>query len=592
MISLDIKNAFNSINWTDIMQLLIKYKVPLKLLRLFNSFLSERTVVLEDCTRWEYNVGVPQGSSCGPILWLLVANEALRSFIENENVLVQAFADDFVILLKATASYKFSDMSKDIMLQFEQWTSTYNLKFSESKSKYIMFKVSKNITHFPGIYLYEKRISYTNDLKYLGIVFDPGFTFMTHLNRVQEKIIKINENLRRIRATWGIRPEMTKEIYLTILERIILYGVEIWYRDKVKINMKLLQIQRYPLLSITRTYKTTSNEALQVLSGCIPFDLKAQMQVEIDSKIRGVVSFSDPSVIDFEKEEKLPPWEVIRINWNFFLEVNKHFSIFTDGSKMNGRVGCAFVLYVDDIETNSFMFRLSDNYSVFMAEVYAIYKAVEEIRIRNLHCVDIISDSRSALMALNSLRERRNFINEIKRKVIAHQGIINFKWVRAHRGTAGNERADVLAKTACEKEIVDVFFDTTKAEIKFDSKRQALSLWQERWTLSRKGTITKKFFNKVSLKRVKVDFYINQIYTGHGIFRTYQNRFFDKSIECHCGEAVGDAEHVLFRCKLWEPDRESPRLNFNLSLLELLRVVKFRQFCRFVIQSLLNLEIT
>ncbi|GBL74561.1 hypothetical protein AVEN_176505-1, partial [Araneus ventricosus] len=140
MISLDIKNAFNSINWTDIMQLLIKYKVPLKLLRLFNSFLSERTVVLEDCTRWEYNVGVPQGSSCGPILWLLVANEALRSFIENENVLVQAFADDFVILLKATASYKFSDMSKDIMLQFEQWASTYNLKFSESKSKYIMFK--------------------------------------------------------------------------------------------------------------------------------------------------------------------------------------------------------------------------------------------------------------------------------------------------------------------------------------------------------------------------------------------------------------------------------------------------------------------
>ncbi|GBM63835.1 hypothetical protein AVEN_193635-1 [Araneus ventricosus] len=258
---------------------------------------------------------------------------------------------------------------------------------------------------------------------------------------------------------------------------------------------------------------------------------------------------------------------------------------------MNGRVGCAFVLYVDCIEMDSFMFRLSDNCSVFMAEVYAIHKAVEEIRIRNLDCVDIISDSRSALVALNSLRERRNFINEIKRKVITHQDIINFKWVRAHRGTVGNERANVLAKTACEKEIVDAFFDTTKAEIKYESKRQALSLWQERWTLSRKGTITKKFFSKVSLKRVKGDFYINQIYTGHGIFRTYQNRFFDKSIECHCGEAVGDVEHVLLRCKLWEPDRESLRLKLNLPLTELLRVEKFRQFCRLVIQSLLNLEI-
>ncbi|GBN35959.1 hypothetical protein AVEN_54231-1 [Araneus ventricosus] len=258
---------------------------------------------------------------------------------------------------------------------------------------------------------------------------------------------------------------------------------------------------------------------------------------------------------------------------------------------MNGRVGCAFVLYVDNIDVDSSTFRVSDNCSVFMAEVFAIYKAVEEIRIRNLECADIISDSRSALMALNSLRERRNFINELKRKVIAYQGIINFNWVRAHRGTVGNERADVLAKSACEKEIVDAFFDTTKAEIKYESKRQALSLWQERWSLSRKGTITKKFFSKVSLKRVKGDFYINQVYTGHGIFRTYQNRFFGKSIECHCGEAVGDAEHVLLRCRLWGPDREPLGLKLNLSLLELLRVEKFRQFCRFVIQSLLNREI-
>ncbi|GBN53948.1 hypothetical protein AVEN_19106-1 [Araneus ventricosus] len=236
------------------------------------------------------------------------------------------------------------------------------------------------------------------------------------------------------------------------------------------------------------------------------------------------------------------------------------------------------------------MFRLSDNYSVFMAEVYAIYKAVDENIIRNLDHVDIISDSRSALMALDSLKERRVIINEIKRKVYAYQGNINFKWVRAHRGTVVSGRADVLAKTACEKQTIDVFFDMTKAEIKLESKRKAISLWQDRWALSPKGITTKKCFSKVSLKRVKGDFFINQIYTGHGIFRTYQNRFFNKSIECHCGEAIGDADHVLLCCKLWESNREPLRLNLNLTLNELLRVEKFRQFCRFVIQSLLNLE--
>ncbi|GBM34636.1 Putative protein in type-1 retrotransposable element R1DM, partial [Araneus ventricosus] len=289
MISLDIKNAFNSIKWADLINLLQKYNTPSKLVKIFDSFLKERSVILNNGDRWNYNIGVPQGSSCGPILWLLVAKEELDMFLEQENFLVQAFADDFVILLKASASYRFTEMSKEIMLKFESWATKYNLVFSENKSKHIMFKVKKTITHFPGIYLYGKRISYTNELKYLGIVFDPNQSFMIHLDRIQEKIVRLNEKLRRItRATWGLRPEMVKEIYLSILERIILYGVEIWYRDRVKMNAKLLQIQRYPLLSITKAYRTTSNEALQILSGCVPIDLKAQMIVEMDSNIRGV----------------------------------------------------------------------------------------------------------------------------------------------------------------------------------------------------------------------------------------------------------------------------------------------------------------
>ncbi|GBO09590.1 Putative protein in type-1 retrotransposable element R1DM [Araneus ventricosus] len=311
MISLDIKNAFNSIKWADLINLLQKYNTPSKLVKIFDSFLKDRSVILNNGDRWNYNIGVPQGSSCGPILWLQVANEALDLFLEQENFLVQAFADDFIILLKASASYRFTEMSKDIMLKFESWATKFNLVFSENKSKYIMFKVKKTITHFPGIYLYGKRISYTNELKYLGIVFDPNQSFMIHLDRIQEKIVRLNEKLRRItRATWGLRPEMVKEIYLSILERIILYGVEIWYKDRVKMNAKLLQIQRYPLLSITKAYRTTSNEALQILSGCVPIDLKAEMIVGMDSKIRGVALSDYTHLIDFEIEERIKPWEI------------------------------------------------------------------------------------------------------------------------------------------------------------------------------------------------------------------------------------------------------------------------------------------
>ncbi|GBO01074.1 hypothetical protein AVEN_88915-1 [Araneus ventricosus] len=163
------------------------YKIPGKLLKLFRSFLNNRSVILEDGSKWNYNIGVPQGSSCGPILWLIVANEALKMFPEQSDTLVQAFADDFVILIKASASYKFSEISKNLISCFELWAGRFNLRFSENKTKYIMFKARKNITHFPGIHLYGKRIGHTNELKYLGIIFDPNYSFMTHLQRVQEK---------------------------------------------------------------------------------------------------------------------------------------------------------------------------------------------------------------------------------------------------------------------------------------------------------------------------------------------------------------------------------------------------------------------
>ncbi|GBO45717.1 hypothetical protein AVEN_159548-1 [Araneus ventricosus] len=113
-------------------------------------------------------------------------------------------------------------------------------------------------------------------------------------------------------------------------------------------NMKFLQIQRYPLLSITKAYRTTSNEALQIISGCIPIDLKAQMLLELDSKLRGVNSCSVFPVLNFEFEEKLIPWEVTRIDWSFYKDVGRCFSVFTDGSKMNGKVGSAFVIYFGD----------------------------------------------------------------------------------------------------------------------------------------------------------------------------------------------------------------------------------------------------
>ncbi|GBM52634.1 hypothetical protein AVEN_263783-1 [Araneus ventricosus] len=115
---------------------------------------------------WKYNVGVPQGSCAGPILWLLIANEALNKFGVDTEVKVQAFADNFVVLIGSTASYHFSQIGTSALAKLEKWAEDFNLSFSHEKSKFTMLKQRKNITHIPTINLLSKRIQYSKELKF------------------------------------------------------------------------------------------------------------------------------------------------------------------------------------------------------------------------------------------------------------------------------------------------------------------------------------------------------------------------------------------------------------------------------------------
>ncbi|GBM01866.1 Retrovirus-related Pol polyprotein from type-1 retrotransposable element R1 [Araneus ventricosus] len=169
MISLDTKNAFNSASWSDIKMLLNKHYVPKHFFKIFGNFLQNRSVLLEnEMEPWKYNVGVPQGSCAGPILWLLIANEALNKFGVDTEVKVQAFVDDFVVLIGSTAVYHFSQIGTSTLAKLEKWAEDFSLYFSHEKSKFTMFKHRKNITHIPTIKLLSKRIQYTKELKYLG----------------------------------------------------------------------------------------------------------------------------------------------------------------------------------------------------------------------------------------------------------------------------------------------------------------------------------------------------------------------------------------------------------------------------------------
>ncbi|GBM48232.1 hypothetical protein AVEN_72499-1 [Araneus ventricosus] len=139
--------------------------------------------------------------------------------------------------------------------------------------------------------------------------------------------------------------------------------------------------------------------------------------------------------------------------------------IFTDGSKLNGRVGSGIVCldesrYIIWKEEN----RLSDDANVFVAEAVAIQMAVEKV-VPTKETIDIFSDSRSVLVALESNKDNSEVIMKL-RKILLVNPQIKLNWVRAHVGIHGNELADLSAKNATTKEEVDINVKIPKFWIK------------------------------------------------------------------------------------------------------------------------------
>ncbi|KAH9510476.1 hypothetical protein DERF_008996 [Dermatophagoides farinae] len=86
-------------------------------------------------------------------------------------------------------------------------------------------------------------------------------------------------------------------------------------------------------------------------------------------------------------------------------DTRTHLHYFTDGSKLNGRVGCSVVVMVPDTDciVHVSKFRLSDYCTVFQAELFGIYQAVLWLSEKD-SSAKIFVDSWSSIQACISCR--------------------------------------------------------------------------------------------------------------------------------------------------------------------------------------------
>ena len=103
LISIDIRNAFNTVRWNICMEAMVRKKVPDYLLRMIHDYLSDRLVIYEG-DKWslkeEMTCGAPQGSRVGPLVWDVMYDDFLRIDLPPGTSII-GFADEALVVYAA-----------------------------------------------------------------------------------------------------------------------------------------------------------------------------------------------------------------------------------------------------------------------------------------------------------------------------------------------------------------------------------------------------------------------------------------------------------------------------------------------------------
>ena len=191
---------------------------------------------------------------------------------------------------------------------------------------------------------------------------------------------------------------------------------------------------------------------------------------------------SEPVTVDFALSEFDKSSTTSTVFKSRFNEVRQKYldfcHMYTDGSKVERKVASA---YVCPYGTRGY--RLRDGCSIFTAEVEAINKALNYVKVSTRKSFVIFSDSMSVLQAIESQESKNPLVNRVLRacqEILSNCKFITFCWILSHRDITGNEHADRAAKDALSK-AQPTHFELACTDVFMKIQPFVSSLGQERW---------------------------------------------------------------------------------------------------------------
>lgn len=136
LILLDVKNAFNLVEWKVILDALRQKNISLSLRRVTSSYLQDRKII-EGGMTYDMTAGVPQGSLLGPTLWNVAYDSVLWLKLP-ERAETIAYADDLALVVFAKTTEEIEEIIYDSLEEISKWMTQNSLKLAPEKGEAVV----------------------------------------------------------------------------------------------------------------------------------------------------------------------------------------------------------------------------------------------------------------------------------------------------------------------------------------------------------------------------------------------------------------------------------------------------------------------
>ena len=306
IISIDVRNAFNSLQWHSIHKALKRKKFPTYIRELLKSYLSQRKIVVQG-SKWTMEepmtCGAPQGSRLGPLLWN-IAYDDLLSIVLPKGADMIGYADDIVIICVADTIDLLEINTNESLYRTKHWLTKHGLEVATEKTKAILVTRRRSYRK-PKIEIDGEEITWSQTLTYLGVEIDARLNFGGHIDKIAKKALATTAKVAKLMPNIGGPKEQKRRLLAGVAMSQMLYASPTWSDALLvdKHRKRLTSVQRCAALRITSAYKTISTEAVLVLAGMPPVDLLAIERKELYDESKQTSINTGPNSKDVAKKE-------------------------------------------------------------------------------------------------------------------------------------------------------------------------------------------------------------------------------------------------------------------------------------------------